>query len=119
MTIYDKVKDILRYYDVNRQCGHTTAMLEGARSVKSIIITHNQRFADQLKEKDPDNIEAMSIESVDHLMGRNDPIIFDNAAIFALLNEVDKELNRLQSDNRSLRSKLDQVKSIVDGYRRQ
>ncbi len=92
MKVIDKINTILNYYNINRQVGHTTKMLDGVDS-DTIVITHNMHMSNIIKRNK--NTKIASINNLDALRGYNLPIVFDNAAIQVLLEEARKEIVRL------------------------
>ena len=85
MNVKKVLEEILTYYTVNRQVGHTHAMLEGARNTDCIVIAHNQAAAHRFIRK---GVNAISIGGISALRGCNRPIVFDNATLYVLFNEM-------------------------------
>jgi Trk K+ transport system NAD-binding subunit len=78
--------EIITYYVVNRQRGHSTAMLNGAKNCDCIVIAHNEHHARRLKQLGARHV--ISINSLHKLRGHNKPIVFDNAALHMILEDI-------------------------------
>ena len=80
------------YYRMSRRRGHTTAMLNGAKSDKNIlvIIAHEAQkgYIDLPKE------QLINMNSLDKLKGRINPVLVDNYAIQLMWGEVKEELDK-------------------------
>ena len=127
--ILNKLKELVNYYNVNRQIGHTFKMLNGVFSdtkyttpynnevyksnEKSIILTHNNDMARNIKEivdelsTDKQNIAYLSFNSGNYdkvLRGHHSPLLIDNALLHTLFDEAVKELEYLKHDNDMLKN---------------
>lgn len=106
------------YLSTARQVGHTTAVMEGAKNIDSIVMTHNQNMAQLISDPNHNKvtpqgfpvvlrkrdvgskIKAISIQSdLNKLRGMRLPIVFDNAALFVLFSQASVELDRLEMSN--------------------
>jgi hypothetical protein len=126
-TILNKLKELVNYYNVNRQVGHTFKMINGVLSdtkyttpynnevynsnVKSIILTHNTGMARNIKEivdelsTDKQNIAYLSFNSGNYdqvLKGNHSPLLIDNYLLHQLFHEAAKEIEYLKHDNELL-----------------
>ena len=94
-----KIVDYLRmHYDVTRQSGHTTALMEGANNVSNPMIiavdkNHMTFLKDLCKNKSGSVIMLEDCDS--YLRGRKSPILFDNYTLYTIFREVSKEFDRL------------------------
>ena len=86
--------DILNnYYWKNRQVGHTTAMLNGAKSDKNIlvVITRNtQKSYIDLPKEQFINITYLQ----EGLIGKKNPVVVEHFALQLMWEEVRKELTK-------------------------
>jgi len=112
---YNTAKRLLTYLNVTRQVGHTTAMLNGAKSQPSIVVTHSADWSKALERKHK-NIIGISLTAIDngHLEGHHRPILLDNAATQVLLSELVSQIAALRADNDSYRKEntalIDKIK---------
>lgn len=93
-AIENTLQTLCTYYDVNRQAGHTTAMIEGADRLaengeaRALILCHNKMWADKMKKMAPRAI-AITANSSYHLdtrlRGYRGPLVIDNAALQQIL----------------------------------
>ena len=101
--IKSKLKSIVDLYTVLRQCGHTTAVLEGAKNTNAIVITHHNGMGDYIDELTENKVKTVSINSLERLRGMRTPIVFDNAALMELASDALREINKLESTITSLK----------------
>lgn len=95
MSTKDQLETLARYFNLTRQVGHTTAMLEGAKNVDCMVVAHNQQWADELKHMGAR--DAISLWSLKHrLMGIEAPLLLDNAAMFEICSGALAEINALE-----------------------
>lgn len=111
------LKELLIYLEVNRQVGHTTAMVEGAGNSDCLIITHNQDMTyfitkDYLKENVKYSKKCVSLGSINlgDLRGRKKPIVFDNAALFIIFRDA---LNAIKDLEKKKKNRSNRVKKHV------
>lgn len=117
-TILNKLKELVTYYTVNRNVGHTTRMLMGATTAKyddgnydvhspAYILTHDQNMADYIQSKlnyymgFRKNIKAIPFTSNNYnsiLRGHRKPILIDNALLQQLLQESAQEIEYLEQE---------------------
>ena len=94
-----KIVDYLRmHYDVTRQSGHTTALMEGANNVPNPMIVavdnNHMRFLKDLCKNKSGSVVALE-DCDSYLRGRKSPILFDNYTLYVIFREVSKEIDRL------------------------
>jgi chemotaxis protein CheY-P-specific phosphatase CheC len=107
MNIKEKLKQLAHYYDVTRQVGHTTLMLEGAKNTKDcIVVTHNQVMGESVQQMANQKVKTVSLSSPNLLRGFKKPIVFDNCALYVLFLESVREMDRLEEENKKLKKKL-------------
>ena len=122
-TILNKLNELVNYYNVNRQVGHTFKMITGVLSdtkyttpynnevyksnVKSIILTHNTDMARNIKDRvdelstDKQNIAYLSFNSGNYdqvLKGNHSPLLIDNCLLQQLFQEAATEIETLSTD---------------------
>jgi len=70
MNTLEKLEFLKGYYEMNRQVGHTTAMIEGAKKSGCVVITHDMNMADLLRrQKSLKKNGFVSIRNLDSLRG--------------------------------------------------
>ncbi len=113
MNIRVQLQALLQYYVTNRQVGHTTAMLRGANNSKCLVIAareHNyRRLMDmQRKRKRGKKYDALSLDGIQNgaLLGRRDPIVFDNEALYVLFEAAHRRITELEN-------KIESIKIVV------
>lgn len=112
MDIKNKLSNIVMYYDVTRQVGHTSSTLEGAFNSDCIFLTHNVEFAKHLEDKYKlccHKIQFQSIGSKHALVGHKKPIIFDNSALHMLFKESLDQMVKDELEIRKLRHKIEEL----------
>jgi len=85
---------ILLYYASTRQVGHTNAMLRGAENTKCKIVSADYQQARQFGK------DGISLHKFMYggMLGRADPIVWDNYAIVALVHQAKKRIEELEMD---------------------
>ena len=85
-----KLEILDEYYRINRQVGHTTAMLNGAKSDPNIIVlVHHQTVKNWI---DLPKEQIISIDCLEKLKGRISPILVDHYALQVMFSELKAEL---------------------------
>ena len=86
----ENVREILEYYSSRRGVGHTDAMVDGAKHTDGVIvITNNSSMPTILRGK----LKKAEIFTCDSdlermLLGRDKPLVLDNAAVVELFSGV-------------------------------
>lgn len=109
MNALEKLRTILDYYNLTRQVGHTTGMLEGANYTDgALILTHNMVMAEELKKNlgSPSSVTLQSIHSDSMLRGMKKPLFVDNAAWQVLLSEAFNEIAQINNENTRLKKAI-------------
>jgi hypothetical protein len=91
---------LMQYYAVNRQVGHTTAMMEGVKNVdgKVIVLTQNLIYGNELKKLAP-NVIPVSIDFLsESIVGRKNAMVLDNHAIQSITARALSEITDLRDD---------------------
>lgn len=115
MNTLEKLEFLKGYYEMTRQSGHTTAMIEGAKKSGCVVITHDMNMADLLKrQKSLKKNGFVSIRNLDSLRGSAKPIIFDNCALHNLFLEAISEIRRLQKSENTLGEVIKTIKKSVE-----
>ena len=89
------LEKLVEMYGYNRQHGHTTAMLEGAKMSNAVIITADSRQADTLKRQNPAIKNAISIHEIDRLRGYHGPVLVDHYALQMAFWEHQEEMKKM------------------------
>lgn len=86
----DLLRTILQHYSGpnGRQVGHTSAVLNGARNSRdSRVVVHDQRMAEVIRKLTDGKTQCIHLlEFEEGTKGFTAPILWDNAALFLLLN---------------------------------
>ncbi|MDB4314459.1 hypothetical protein N9955_00360 [bacterium] len=110
MNTREKITAILEYYLVNRQRGHTTAMLKGAGEANAIVLAGNGLQSEMFEKQHKLKSFSINSEFGNKLRGMNRPLVIDNYAMMDLLNQTLSVMNEkdiLLSDTRlSLRYQM-------------
>ena len=126
-NIFQKLKELVVYYDVTRQIGHTTQMLNGAYKIvsggfttfqnKCLVLTYNQDMADYLNnglkvpyEKAYEAVPFTDTNCQYVLRGKKYPILFDNALLHILFKESANRMEELSIENLKLKSDITNLK---------
>ena len=100
--IKNTLYNLLHYYDVTRQRGHTTLMMEGAKDKDCLLFCHTiamgERLKKQYRNKKATVITPGNIDRI--LRGNNRPIAIDNAVMYTILSDSLAEICRLEEINR-------------------
>jgi len=91
-----KLKQIIQYQEMARAAGHTKLTLDIAEAAGSgaIVIVANAQEVARLSRKHP-SIKFVTINSLDRLYGRYDPLFIDHATLAELLHEHDMEWRKM------------------------
>lgn len=95
--------ELMRYYDVTRQVGHATAMLNGAKNTTGVVIVaHTMNHATDLAEQCP-NATPVGLDEVGKkLEGKKEPLLLDNSAVIWVLDSLLKEIFSLRKTVKEL-----------------
>lgn len=109
---------LAKYYRINRQAGHTTAMLEGALNVdNALVLTHNQMFADTLKRQSKGNgTQFISPYKTDErLLGQKRPLLIDHHHLANLIEAL-PDIYAQQQAISELKGAIWQTKHLIETY---
>ncbi|NDB83309.1 MAG: hypothetical protein EB127_11365 [Alphaproteobacteria bacterium] len=111
MNIKNILKELVTYYECTRQVGHTTAVIEGVRyKPKTIVVTNYKEMSNHYRKVCSDEINTIILQNIgSSLRGRNEPIVFDNAALYVIFSEALKIIESIETKNNS-----NQEKDIFD-----
>lgn len=102
--IKETIREILKYYDTQRQVGHTTAMIEGVKnSPKAIVLVNNMQHAGHVQAVAGKPLNIITTERM-NLMGRNDPLVLDNFTTTEILRKALVCIVDLEVEVRGLKS---------------
>lgn len=88
-----KLEILDNYYRKNRQVGHTTAMLNGAKSDKNILVvisSESEKTHIDLPKEQFINMRNLH----ERLLGRKNPVLVDHFTIQLMYWEMKKELEK-------------------------
>lgn len=119
MNITEKIKEILQYYLVNRNIGHTTLLKHGIDNFgyydqKFFVLCRSMGDYIFLSTKSKNIVSWNNIEK---LRGYNRPLAIDNGAMIELLSESLSELSKietLEKQNKELLKKVDELKTNLE-----
>jgi hypothetical protein len=119
MKIKEKLQEIVQYFGVNRQVGHTTTMLHGTldNTEPVVIIAHNQTGVNHIKNITKKTDKVVSLESLNSsLKGHRSPLVFDNAALHLLLLDSLGEISSLELNVREEKEKMEDLINEIIGF---
>ena len=88
MKIKTKLQELITYYEVTRGVGHSRILHDGIDSSLDAIL---------IKMRGPNTKNNISINSLNRLRGRKNPLALDNSVLYYLLKGALEEINRLES----------------------
>jgi hypothetical protein len=109
----DVIREIGMYYSLNRRRGHTTAMLNGAKSDKNILVllAHNiQRNYIDIPKK-----QTMTLGEVGHdrLKGLTKPLLIDHYTFQCILQTMFDELSKKDKIIRAKDREIDRLAKLI------
>jgi len=120
-TMKTKIEELEAYFNMQRQAGHTTAVIRGAAAVaddkkRTIIIAHNEEMARYIRgmiaqeyAEAYDYIKVISVHSLEKLRGMSGPMLVDNAVFCTLAAEARK----LREEKEQLEEKIEAIKKVI------
>lgn len=106
-------EELVNYFSVVRQVGHTTRMIEGVDS-NSIIVAHGMNWANQLVSKTGARCFTLSSVANGDLRGYNNPLVLDNAATLILLSDLLSDIKRLENEVVKYKMNEEMIKRILE-----
>ena len=110
--------ELIRYYDSRRRVDHTRTITIGAKIENALIVCVFHRHGESIRREyriDKDNI--VNIENITlKLLGRNQPLVFDNYTINTLMYE---SRDRLRENRQLIREKAHIKELLTDSYEQQ
>jgi hypothetical protein len=110
-----QLEALFRYFQINRQVGHTTAMLEGAKNVPCLVLANNQAGKNNLKITGLKEVVTLPEIEGGRLCGLNRPLLIDNAAMAEILggalHEIEGAKAALLIANRSADDQMRQKRA--------
>jgi len=98
--IKDKLYTLIQYFDMTRQRGHTTAMMQGAQNSDCLVMTHTMYMGEQLKKNfNNRKITTVTPDSLNRLRGMNKPLLLDNGVLYTIFWDCLAEIDRLEKLN--------------------
>lgn len=95
--IKNKLYTLLNLYQLHRQTGMTTAMLEGVKDFEQVnIILENDRHVREMQKIYP-QANFLTVNNLDVLRGRKGPILVDHWVVQNLLGECLEEIEKLEN----------------------
>lgn len=88
------LEKLVEMYGYSRGRGHTTAMLEGAKSRNAVIIVADSRQGQQIKREHKGIKDVVSIHDLDRLRGYHGPILVDHYALQMAFWEHQEEMEK-------------------------
>ena len=88
------LEQLCGYYQYTRGCGHTKAMLEGAKNADCFVVVPSMEIGRYVvmapKEK------LITLARLERLMGHKKPLAFDNSTLFTIFREALSEIRELK-----------------------
>lgn len=110
MKIQKTLEELLQYYQTTRAVGHTYAMINGAKNTDNVLVlVHSQKYASEIKAKYP-KAEFTGFLNLEGLRGKRKPLLIDNGAMCAILQNALIEIRELQKQNKDLKFQLTEIK---------
>lgn len=103
-----KLAILVDYYFIRRRVGHTSAMLNGARSDKNIIVVVAHKA--QMNYIELPKEQMITIGELDRLRGLKKPVLIDHLALQTMFYELNKELNDKDEIIKELLEKIEYLK---------
>jgi len=103
-----KLSILADYYFMRRRVGHTSAMLNGARSDKNIIVVVAHKA--QMNYIELPKEQMITIGELDKLRGLKKPVLVDHLALQTMFYELNKELNNKDEIIKELLKKIEHIK---------
>ena len=104
-----KLSILSDYYFMRRQVGHTTAMLNGARSDKNIMVVVAHKG--QMDYIELPRKQMITLAELERLRGLKRPLLIDHFALQTIFSELNIELNAKDEIIKDLESEVKYVKS--------
>ena len=96
MDIKDKMREVVRYYERNRQEGHTTVIKKIAKAEDAVILArdliHKRTLQDHPQNRD------LVIRTIDGIQTHRGPMILDNATIYSFFSEAISRIETLEAE---------------------
>jgi hypothetical protein len=107
MKILEKLKELAIYYELTRQSGHTSAMLNGAKnSPTCLVLTHSHRMGKELEIMANKKLNTICLNNNYTLRGYYKPLLIDNAELYLIFSKAAIEIERLTDENKKLKNKI-------------
>lgn len=119
---------LIHYYDASRQAGHTTTALYAVKNTQAILVGPNESFCRYLSgekgvgsidehiklREEGSKIEVISINNLERLEGRREPIVFDNATLHILFVDALREIQRKEESIKKMKSILAEAMRVEE-----
>lgn len=104
MNILKTLKILKNYYEQNRQRGHTTLMVNGLNTAgEKCVLVHSSAMSSLINKMAHNEITSIVLTSgnLEHKLNQTNlaPLAIDNAALWVLIYESIKEIERLMDAN--------------------
>lgn len=117
-NIKQDLKNLVNYYEHNRQVGHTELMLNGVVNTdKSIVLSHSFAYCKcidkRIGRKNFTNDITM-YGSTEYLVAHDEPLAIDNAMLHMLFSAALKEIESLEKkiEDRDIHYQQDNIKPL-------
>ena len=105
--IAEKLRFLMEYFYKTRGVGHTKAMLEGANSYPCIVVVRNEHEKSRVLSEFVNPRDVVTVHGLERLMGRRDPLLFDNSALIELFSAAAASLDAGWAEIEHLRKRLE------------
>ena len=101
MTAIERLLFLADYWDSNRQAGHTSAMMLGARNVPDVVVVVAMQAARQAvlgvgcdRSAGPPAIRTETPATLNRLSGQHAPLVVDHYAMSRMIREAVDEMRQ-------------------------
>jgi hypothetical protein len=116
MKTLEAARELVTYFDVCRQSGHTTAVMDGAVATDAFVVVHDIAMSNHILKEwgmlwKTVGVDTLTIGEIANgsLRGHRRPLVVDNAALRKLLSELVDEVERLETKNARLEQKINRA----------
>lgn len=114
MKQIEKLKELMTYYNVTRQVGHTRLVKEGTEHYegpKLILVYNMDHGANTFPKSNKD--EIISWQNLKSLRGHHRPLAVDNGTMWGILGDSIEEIEKLQEELAEVRAKIEIIRKVI------
>lgn len=111
----EQAKALIHYYLTNRQAGHTTAMIEGAKDTGAYVVVDNLSQMRQMQEHGIRKDHIIILHDMWRLVGLEPkPVALDNFFVLSLLEGLLAEIREKTDEINKHKSRERAIKRILE-----